>query len=119
MLKVLDALVSLREVGGNHSRFLFDFSPSSVIFRWTDDFAPRMLYGFEMNTEGRVSFPAILKRVECGDIDPKELFIGGEVAETRDGETTMLQGAEMHVGVKATAAKLHERIKADLGTTGE
>ena len=120
VLKVLDALVSLREVGGNHSRFLFDFSPSSVIFRWTDDFAPRMLYGFEMNTEGRVSFPAILKRVECGDIDPKELFIGGEVAETLDGETQkMLQGAEMHAGVKATAAKLHERIKADLGTTGE
>ena len=47
------------------------------------------------------------------------LLIGGEVAETLDGETTMLQGAEMHVGVKATAAKLHERIKADLGTTGE
>lgn len=116
VLKVVNAFISLREVGGNHSRFLFDFSPSSVIFRWTDDFAPRMLYGFGMDAEGNVTFSSILKRVECGDIDPRELFIGGEVAETLDEEIKKkLQGTEIHFGVKTTTAKLCERIKADLG----
>jgi CRISPR-associated protein Cst2 len=120
VLKVIDAIMSLREVGGNHSRFLFDFSPSSVVFRWTDDFAPRMLYGFEMDAEGNVSFPGVLKKVECGDLDPKELFIGGEVAETLDDEAKeKLRGAAIAGGVKATARKLRERIMADLGITGE
>jgi CRISPR-associated protein Cst2 len=115
VLKVIDALISLREVGGNHSRFLFDFSPASVVFRWTDDFAPRLLYGFEMEAEGRLSFPAILKKVACGDIAASELFIGGEIAETLDGEARqMLKGASIHNGIKAATTALKERIAADL-----
>ena len=116
VLKVVEAVVSLREVGGNHSRFLFDFSPSVVIFRWTDDFAPRMLYGFEMDGTGNVSFPAILKRVENGDLDPREMFIGGEVAETLgEADRNKLQGAAITPGVKAVTQQLCDRIKADLG----
>jgi len=75
-----------------------------------------MLYGFDMDAEGKVSLPSILKRIECGDIDPRELFIGGEVAEMLDEETKKrLPDAEIHPGVKVTAAKLCGRIKADLG----
>src|SRR5690606_27867240 len=33
----LEALTNLGEVAGNHGRFLFDFSPESVIFRVTQD----------------------------------------------------------------------------------
>src|SRR5690606_20488835 len=33
----LEALTILGEVAGNHGRFLFDFSPESVIFRVTQD----------------------------------------------------------------------------------
>lgn len=115
VLKVVDALISLREVGGNHGRFLFDFSPASVVFRWTDDFAPRLLYGFEMETEGHLSFPAILNKVVCGDIAAQELFIGGEIAETLDDRTKRaLKGAFIHSGVKAVTTELKGRIAADL-----
>lgn len=120
VLKAIEALISLREVGGNHSRFLFDFSPASVVFRWTDDFAPRMLYGFEMSPDGHVSCASVLKRVECGDIAPQELFIGGEISEMLDEETKKkLRGAEIHNGVKSAATKLYARIKADLNLTGD
>jgi len=114
-LSVVDALVSLGEVGGNHGRFLFDFSPNSMVFRWTDDFAPRLLYGFDMDTQGNVSLPSILKKVACGDINPQELFIGGEVIESLDeADRQTLKGAEIVHGVKAMAGKLCERMKADL-----
>ena len=70
-LDVVDAIVSLSEVAGNQSRFLYDFSPDSVIFRWTDDFAPRMLYGFRVDPEGQLTFPDIVRRVEAKDTNPK------------------------------------------------
>lgn len=115
VLDVIDAVGSLREVGGNHSRFLFDFSPASVVFRWTDDFAPRLLYSFEMDPEGALYFPAILKRVACGDISANELFIGGEIAETLNDEAKkILQGAFITAGIKAAMAELKRRVSADL-----
>ena len=43
VLDVVDALVGLCEVAGNQSRFLYDFAPESLVFRWTDDCAPNAL----------------------------------------------------------------------------
>jgi len=40
-------LCELAEVAGNHGRFLFDFSPESIVFRLTDDPAPRLLYYYD------------------------------------------------------------------------
>jgi CRISPR-associated protein Cst2 len=119
VLKVIDAIVSLREVGGNHSRFLFDFSPDSVVFRWTDDFAPRMLYGFDMDEKGGVSFPALLQKVKDGDIDAKELFIGGSIVHSLDGETKeAFAGATISnggaTGVKAAAGAVKQAITKSL-----
>jgi CRISPR-associated protein Cst2 len=119
VLQVIDAIISLREVGGNHSRFLFDFAPDAVVFRWSDDFAPRLLYGFEMNPEGAVSFPSVLQKVEDGDIDPSELFIGGSIVHSLgEKEKKLLNVATIshsgRAGVKATADALKQRIKADL-----
>ena len=45
-LAALDGLIDLVEVGGNHSRFLFDFSPESLIMRLTEDPAPRSSIAF-------------------------------------------------------------------------
>mgnify|MGYP000101843137 CR=1 FL=1 len=117
-LEIVDAVINLREVGGNHSRFLFDFSPDSVVFRWTDDFAPRMLYGFEMDAEGRVSFSEVIKKIESGDILPGELFIGGKIAETMDQETReKLNGAVIHPGIKAVADELKQRMSVELANS--
>lgn len=79
---VIDAVISLSEVAGNQSRFLYDFAPESVVFRWTEDLAPRMLYGFEMDAEANLSFPSILEKVKNKDIDAKDLYIGGQIVTT-------------------------------------
>ena len=122
VLSVIEAIVGLGDVGGNHSRFLFDFSPESVVFRWTDDFAPRMLYGFDMNEKGDVSFPALVQKVKDGDIDAKELFIGGSIVHSLDEETKKaLAGATISnggaVGVKVAAEALKKEIRKDLDLT--
>ncbi len=120
VLDVVDAVVNLAEVAGNHSRFLYDFAPESVVFRWTDDFAPRFLYGFDMDSETNLSFPSVLEKVKSGDITPKELFVGGNIVQTlSDSDKEILNGAFLHEGVKATAEELKQRIKNDLRITGE
>jgi CRISPR-associated protein Cst2 len=118
-LDVADAIIGLCEVAGNQSRFLYDFAPESIVFRWTDDFAPRMLYGFEMDAESNLSFPAILQKVSDGDIDASELIVGGSIVATLDDAAKeTLKGAFISSGVKAAAQELKKRISNDLGITG-
>ena len=112
VIDVINAIISLREVAGNQSRFLFDFSPESVVFRWTDDFAPRMLYGFEMDAEGKISFSSVLEKVESGDITASELFIGGKISESLDKKMLeFLEGASIHRGIKSAAQALKNSRK--------
>ncbi len=114
VLDVVDAVISLSEVAGNHSRFLYDFSPDSVIFRWTDDFAPRLLYAFQPDASGHLSVPEIIRRVEAGDISTNELIIGGSLAELADGKTLSEKGCCVLSGVKAAAEEVKRRIKESL-----
>jgi len=116
VLDIIDAVVNLAEVAGNQSRFLYDFAPDSVAFRWTDDFAPRFLYGFEMDSESNLSFPAVMEKVKNGDIAANELFIGGKIVGTLlDSEKELLGGASLHDGVKGAAGALKAKVKDDLG----
>lgn len=78
---VVDAIVALGNVGGNHARFLFDFSPETVVFRWTDDFAPRMLYGFGLQDDGKPNVATVIDRVKANDIVPDELVVGGALSK--------------------------------------
>jgi CRISPR-associated protein Cst2 len=114
IIPVLDGLTSLGEVAGNHSRFFYDFSPESLVLRWTHDFSPRFLYCFEENEEGEISVPDLVRRVEVGDIDPKELWIAGAIANTPDGER--LEALEVNVlrGIKVAADTLKRQIARDL-----
>ena len=112
VLALLDALVSIHRVGGNHGRFLYDSAPKSIVLRWTYDFAPRFLYCFEEDEMGDVSMPKLSRQIKSGDLDPNEFWIGGEITET-------LQGSEyakvnQFPGVKATVDALKQRIAEDL-----
>ena len=119
VLDVVDTIIGLYEVAGNQSRFLYDFAPESLVFRWTDDCAPRMLYGFEMDAEANLSFPSILKKVADGDIDASEIIIGGSIVATLDDAAKeTLRGASITPGVKAAALELKKRISNDLGVAG-
>lgn len=113
-IAVLNGLTSLGEVAGNHSRFLYDFSPESLVLRWTHDFSPRFLYCFAEDEEGEISAPELLRRVQVGDIDPKELWVAGAIANTPDGKALEKLGANVLTGIKVAVEDLKQRIARDL-----
>jgi len=119
-LEVVDAVAGLSEVAGNQSRFLFDFSPEAVVFRWTDDFAPRMLYGFAMDEKARLDLPAVLGRLEMGDLDPAELVIGLGRPDllTDAARTALTKHGIQPMGVRQAAAEMRSRMEKDLGLKG-
>ena len=97
----LKGISSLRTVAGNLGRFLFDFSPDVVVFRITDDPAPRLLYCFDTPDDGKtVSALALLKRIQNGDVAPEELIVGtGDVDDSLSREFKKLNVGVL--GVKA------------------
>ena len=106
---VLDGLISIGEVAGNHARFLYDFSPESIVLRWTHDFSPGFLYCFEEDERRNITVPDLVRRVEAGDIDPKELWIGGAISESLKD-----LGANVFPGVKSAVEALKHVIAEDL-----
>jgi CRISPR-associated protein Cst2 len=105
-IAALEGLVNLGEVAGNHGRFLFDFSPESIILRITQDPAPRLLYGFGMDGN-EVHAREVLRKVEAGDIAAEELIVGGAIASSVKDK---LAGAAVFDGVKAACAAAVKRI---------
>lgn len=118
--KALSAIAALGTVAGNQGRFLFDFSPDSIVIRLTDDPAPRLLYCFETTDDGRtVVAPSLFRRIEGGDIDSKELILGGAfAADTAVSELKAKGAAVFPNGVKAAVAEAVSRINAHLKTKG-
>lgn len=116
-LAVVDAVAGLSEVAGNQGRFLFDFSPEAVIFRWTDDFAPRMLYGFDMDDKGRLDLPAVLGRLDMGDINPAELVVGlGRPDLLTEAARKTLEAHNVTItGIVKAAEAVRARMERDLG----
>ena len=112
VLNLLDAIVSIYRVGGNHGRFLFDFAPESIILRWTNDFAPRFLYCYDEDDLGNISIPKLLRQIRSGDLDSTELWVGGEIAELFQGRE--YEGVNKHLGVKAIVDALKAKIAQDL-----
>lgn len=107
----VNGLCELAEVAGNQGRFLFDFSPESIVFRFADDPAPRLLYVFEQKDQG-IDAPLLLTRVEAGDIKAQELVIGGSFGATATAEKLRNMGAQVFPGIRKAA----EAILAKLGS---
>ncbi|HAN45890.1 MAG TPA: type I-B CRISPR-associated protein Cas7/Cst2/DevR [Cyanobacteria bacterium UBA8156] len=114
-IAVLQGLIALGEVAGNHSRFLYDFSPESLVLRWTHDFAPRLLYCFEEDPDrGDLDVPNLLRRMDAKDIDPKEIWVAGAIADTEAGERLAAAGAKVYGGIKAAVHELVSQVGRDL-----
>lgn len=107
----VNGLCELAEVAGNQGRFLFDFSPESIVFRLTDDPAPRLLYVFEQN-DRVVDAPLLLARVEAGDIKAQELMIGGSFATTSTAVKLGNMGAKVFPGVRKAAETVISKLGA-------
>lgn len=89
---VIDAIAGLGEVAGNHSRFLYDFSPESIVLRISEDPAPRILYCYEETDDGKVVAPELIRKIKVGDLKADEIFIGGPIAQ----DTAIAQIQNLH-----------------------
>jgi CRISPR-associated protein Cst2 len=107
----IEKLCALGTVAGNHGRFLFDFSPESVVFRITDDPAPRLLYVFEQCIKDAVDAPRLLERAKSGDIKADELIIGGGFASTKTADELKKLGAAVEPGVRKAAELAVSRLE--------
>ncbi len=111
VMNVLDAVAALGEVAGNHSRFLYDFSPESIVLRICHDPAPRILYCFRQADDNSVTIPGLIARIQAGDIDAGELYVGGPAAAELDksGISPAFAG-----GVKRTVEVFKDRVATAL-----
>ena len=115
-VKALRALADLNTVAGNHGRFLFDFAPEAIIFRLTDDPAPRLLYCFETSDEGKtVEAPPLIERIKAGDIHAEELIFGGKTSAPQVAEKLQELGATVCDGVKQAVDETCRRVEEKLG----
>lgn len=107
---VLEGLSNLNRVAGNHGRFLYDFSPVSIILRWTHDFAPRILYSFDEDEQhNTISLSTLIQKISSGDIDPAELWLGGSF------ESSLAEyGVHLFPGIKAAVEAVNAKIAEDL-----
>lgn len=113
--QVLEGVISLRRVGGNHARYFADYSPEALVLRWTDDPAPRFLYCYEQDDHGRISLSPLAKRLD-GDIQPSELIIGTPL-DIPELDGLKKKGAALYSGVKSALGEFMNRIKdAPLGS---
>ncbi len=112
--KAIDALCNLGTVAGNHGRFLFDFSPDAVVIRLTQDPAPRLLYCFDTDDDGKtVHAKTLLQRIKAGDIDPAELVFGVGDLESKLADS--LRDAKVKVfGVRKACEEAVTLINARL-----
>ena len=112
---LIDAIVNMPPVAGNHARFSYDFSPASAIFRLTPCHSPKIQNCFDHDEETRTySLVRLLSRVESGDVPASELVVGGLAAGTEWGMKLQEAGANVLDGVLKAASEVKHRI-AKLG----
>jgi len=107
----LNAIEALSAVGGNQSRYLFDFSPASVILRLTDDPAPRTMFAFESNGgTDEVKLDQLLLSIKSGDIHGSEVIVGGKAARIDQADSLRECGVTVCEGVKQAFQQARERL---------
>jgi CRISPR-associated protein Cst2 len=112
----LSAIQNLRRVGGNHSRYLYDFAPEAVILRVTDDPAPRIMFCFDENDRGELSLAKLLRRMQgdTPDVPPKEVIVGAAIDGIDKEQELKELGVAVHPGVKAAFADALRRVEERL-----
>lgn len=108
---LIDAIIDPPSVAGNHSRFAYDFSPSSVVLRVTNAHSSKIQNCFEHDEESRsYTVERLINRVASGDVPAGELIIGGELAATVEGKKLEALGVKVFPGVKAAANEARKQI---------
>jgi len=108
---IIDGICELNNVGGNQGRFLYDFSPALCVFRVTDDPAPRILYVANSDDQGEeLTLDTLIQRIEAGDINASEVYVGGGSITASDRKRLESHGATVCQGIKQTAQKVKEAL---------
>lgn len=108
---VIDAIPNIRHVGGNHSRFLYEFRPESVVLRVTEDASPWIMNCFEREkVSDAIGCLPLVRLVQVGDIKPEELVVGGKIADTPYGKQLEELGVSVHRGVKDAIATAQTKL---------
>lgn len=115
VLDVVDAVTKLANVGGNHARFLFDFSPESAIFRWTHHPVPQFLHCFEQPEADILTAARLRQLIECEEIPAEEIWILGGYAFTEEAEALAERGVKVYPSIRKGVKAMKARIATDLG----
>lgn len=111
--RLIDAIIDPPQVAGNHTRFAYDFSPASIILRFTNAHSSRIQNCFEHDEVNRTyTIKRLIQRIEAGDIPASELIVGGEVAATEEGKKLKELKVNVLPGVYAAAHEARARIAA-------
>jgi CRISPR-associated protein Cst2 len=84
ILPLIDGIMDMPNVGGSSNIFDYPFCPDSFVFQWTSHFASYISYCFEScddNGKQVKLTKEFIDEVECGQLDPNELWIGGSIVE--------------------------------------
>ncbi|MBU7583860.1 MAG: DevR family CRISPR-associated autoregulator [Nostoc sp. TH1S01] len=109
----IDAIIDPPPVAGNHSRFAYDFSPASIIFRFTNAHSSRIQNCFEHDIANQTyTLQKLIRRVEAGDIHASELIVGGDVYHTEEGQKLKELQVTIFPGVYAAAQQVRQQIAA-------
>lgn len=105
----LDAITAIRHVGGNHSRFLYEFRPESIVIRLTADPSPWIMNCFKRVGDS-VGCPRLVRLVEVKDVPVGELIVAGEIADTPYGQQLRALGVTVHRGIKEAISAAKQRL---------
>ncbi|MCG6138168.1 MAG: hypothetical protein MET45_26660 [Nostoc sp. LLA-1] len=114
--------MNMPKVGGNSNIFNYPFCPDSLVFQWTNHFASYISYCFEYcdpKTKEAKLTKEFIDEVECGQIDPSELWIGGtivkELQQLDNFDNSPFKKAHIYRNRNELIEDLKTVIKRDLG----
>jgi len=121
ILSLVDGIMDLPKVGGSSNIFNYPFCPDSFVFQWTNHFASYISYCFEsIDAKGKQVklTQEFINEVECGQIDPEQLWIGGPIIEELQQldsfDNSPFKKAHLYRNRNELVEALKAVIKADL-----
>jgi CRISPR-associated protein Cst2 len=122
ILPVIDGIMNLPKVGGNSNIFNYPFCPDSLVFQWTNHFASYISYCFEycdLQSKAAKFTQEFIDEVECGQIDPSTLWIGGTIVkdlqQLDNFDHSLFQKAHIYRNRNELIEDLKAVINRDLG----
>ena len=121
ILPLVDGIMDMPKVGGSSNIFDYPFCPDSFVFQWTNHFASYISYCFESgDAKGKQVklTKEFINEVECGQIDPEQLWIGGpiikELQQLDTFDNSPFKKAHLYRNRNELVEALKAVIKADL-----